>query len=177
MNIFAWLAGLLGFYGWAQTIFSFVAELVVIGGATIFTIKIIYRKERRFIENVSRIFTFFSLSSGTNLDTELGMIKRSGIFNCPEKIETDPRCFDTLPADQGLFILAVDERTNQGLFQTIYTKIQNAHKPVIIYTGGNRNIGWLNDASLHNYSYYTIATSPLRLVSDIFTILSTHADK
>jgi hypothetical protein len=176
MDLFAAAGAFLGLYGTAQLVFGLVAEIVVVGTAVIFAVRLIYRKERRFINNVSSKFMLFSLATTAKLDTELRLIKESGIFNCPEKIETDVRVFDSMPDTPALFILSIEEQTNPEAFQEVYGKITHLKKPIIIYTNGQRNISWLNDPFLHAYSYYTIATSPLRLVSDIFTVLSTHAN-
>ncbi|MBU6500340.1 MAG: hypothetical protein KGJ89_00730 [Patescibacteria group bacterium] len=164
-------------WGIASSIFDLywtgelIWAVVIIGIATILAFRAIYRKERRFIKNISKRFTIFSLTS-VSLDAELDLVKRSGLFNAPGKIETDQRIFDGLDRNQGLLVLAIDEKTNEQTFEQIYRKIEALRKPVIIYTAGNRQIPWLT-SDLHAYSFYTIATSPLRLMSDIFTILST----
>ena len=77
-------------------------------------------------------------------------------------------------AKYSLIVLGVDNGTTSEKFKPVYQKIVSLSKPVLIYTGGNRGISFINtDEYILEYPYYSIVTSPIRLVGDIFTTLST----
>ncbi len=134
----------------------------------------VFRRQWRLFKNISKPLIFINLTDvADGMSVEAAMLKKSGFFSTPE-VSSDPRSIDLIDR-QSLIILGVGDTTNLERFKEIYTKIKGLTKPVIIYTLGNRDTSFLRDNNtlVKSYSFHTIATTPLRLVSDIFTILST----
>ena len=135
-----------------------------------------YRKEKRLFKNLSRPFEIYTISDNPkSMETEINMIKKNQFFKkCPDKTFKDIRNTD-LSEDLSLVILAIDAETKEEDFNKALEKISFLKKPLILYTLGDRRIEWLNaNSNIKDYALHTIATTPLRLVSDMFTILSTY---
>lgn len=138
-----------------------------------------YRKEKRLFENLSRQFEIYTISDNPkSMETEINMIKKNQFFNnCPDKTFKDIRNTD-LSNDLSLVILAIDAETKEEDFNKALGKISLLKKPLIVYTLGDRRIEWLNtNSNIKEYTLHTISTTPLRLMSDMFTILSTYKNE
>ena len=59
-------------------------------------------------------------------------------------------------------------------FKSVYQKATGYKIPIIIYTYGNsRALEQQHWDLLNEYQWYSVCNTPIRLISDIFTILST----
>lgn len=135
-----------------------------------------YKKEKRLFKNLSRPFEVYTISDNIkSMEVELNLIKKNGFFSkCPDNALKDIRNVQ-IADDLSLVILAIDSNTQENDFDNALNKISLLKKPLIIYTLGNRKIDWLfTNSNIKEYPLHTIATTPLRLVSDMFTILSTY---
>ncbi len=135
-----------------------------------------YKKEKRLFKNLSRPFEIYTISDNPkSMETEINMIKKNQFFNkCPDRTFKDIEN-TVLSEDLSLVILAIDAETKEEDFNKALEKISSLKKPLIIYTLGDRKINWMfTNSNIKKYALHAIATTPLRLVSDMFTILSTY---
>lgn len=148
--------------------------LISIGGlGGVAFLRFWYKKERRFFKNIQKPFIIFRLTDGQgDMELELEMLKNNGLFSAPTAILADARSLDWIN-DQSLVIIAIDKNTTETQFETVYKKASERGIPVIIYTLGDSKIPLCDSDLVKTYSKRVIVNQPLRLVSDIFTILST----
>lgn len=152
-------------------IFYFLVNVVVVVGFIFF----IYRKERRLFKNIKKKIIFLNLTNDNSaLEVEENILKKSKFFKAPEKV-SNPEAINALSLQNySLIVLAINEETDSSSFKEVYEKIVSHKKPVIIYTLGNRNVPFLHSETyIKDYYQHTIATTPIRLTGDIFTVLST----
>lgn len=164
-NIFTvYQVGVLAFYAVVVTL-AFIGFLVFI-----------FKKQQRLFRNIKKPLLFINLSDENNgLQLEAEILRRSGFFNEPE-LSADYRTADTVDlAKYSLVVIAVNDGADASNFQALYSKVGLLRKPVVIYTLGNRNSSFIgaNNSVIKGYAFHTLSTTPLRLVSDIFSILST----
>ncbi len=134
----------------------------------------VFRKQWRFFKNINKPIIFINLSGiSDGMDVEAKLLQRSRFFCTPE-VTSDCRSID-LVEKQSLVVIGVSDATDVKQFEAIYQKIATLTKPTVIYTLGARGTSFVSksEALIKGYSFHTIATTPLRLVSDIFAILST----
>jgi len=150
----------------------------ILGGVSGFTfLRFWYKKERRFFKNIQKPFVIFRLTNNQrDMELELEMLKNNGLFSTPTAVLTDARSLDSI-SGQSLVIIAIDKDTTETQFETVYKKSADQRVPVIIYTLGDSRIPLCDSELVKTYSKRVIVNQPLRLVSDIFTILSTSPDK
>jgi hypothetical protein len=152
--------------------------LVAIGGLGGFAfLRFWYKKEQRFFNNIQKPFIIFRLTDQQgDMELEMEMLKNNGLFSPPTAVLTDARSLDWIN-DQSLVIIAIDKNTTEDQFKFVYRKAAERGVPVIIYTLGDSRIPLCDSELVKTYSKRVIVNQPLRLVSDIFTILSTSPDK
>jgi len=107
------------------------------------------------------------------IESEVESISRNGLFKNPN-VWSDARC-NTFLTDHSVVIIAITDSTDVEAFRSVYEKAKELSKPVIIYTAGNRQTSFINDnrTLICSYAFHSIATTPLRLMADIFATLST----
>ena len=138
----------------------------------------VLRKQWRLFKNTAKPIIFINLSGiNDGMDVEAKLLRRSGFFSSPE-VTNDSRSIDLLDK-QSLVVLGISDETDGVQFEAIYRKITTLTKPVIIYTLGARGTAFIqkNEGLIKGYSFHTIATTPLRLMGDIFSILSTFPEQ
>ncbi len=164
--------------GYIFTIRELIMLFVSFGVVTVSIVTFVlfvYRKERRLFKNVKKSIVFLNLTTDSEaMKLESEIIKKGKFFKVPE-IMGDSRIIDTLDiSTYSLIVLGINESTEAEHFKKTYQNITGCKKPVIIYTLGNRNVPFLHSESyIKDYYQHTIATTPIRLVGDIFTVLST----
>jgi len=140
--------------------------------AAIAYIRSFFKRERIISNNLKRPIKIFYPSGNAmdNMDMEFKLLAKSGLFNV-EKPTNDSR--DTVNiTNHSLVILGCDKK--MGNFDDVFNKVQQEKIPVLLYTFGDNEAlkpeHWLK---LKQYPYYSVCNSPLRLGSDVFTVLST----
>lgn len=132
-----------------------------------------FRKERRLLRNLQKRIAIFRLTSNpSDMQMELEMIQSNGLFAEPKVFNSDPRTLEWAK-DYALLIIAVDETSSEETFAAVYEKARAAEMPVVIYTMGRNRIPICDSPIVQTYSKRVVVNHPLRLLSDIFTILST----
>lgn len=135
-------------------------------------IKLFYKREKIINNNLKRpIKIFFPANNVTkNMEMEYNLLLKSGLFNV-EKPTSDSR--DTIRiSNHSLVILGLDKGMKS--FDSIFDSAVAQKIPVLIYTfGDNATLKTRHRKKLNSYPYYSICNTPLRLTSDVFTMLST----
>lgn len=152
-----------------------ISIAVSIWGTTRY-IKFLYKREKILNNNLKRPIKIFFPAGDTKhtMEMEFNLLSGSGLFNV-EKPSSDTR--DTIRiTNHSLVILGCSKNMNN--FRKIFEKVQQEKIPVLIYTfGDNEALKKEHWAKLNDYPYYSVCNSPLRLVSDVFTVLSTFPNK
>ncbi|RJR25748.1 hypothetical protein C4578_00745 [Candidatus Microgenomates bacterium] len=109
-----------------------------------------------------------------DMERELGVLKSSGYFNVSKGVVTDFHAIDQKDIDEaGIIILGYHRGMND--FDDFFQMVRRADKPLIIYTF---EIGYQLDDKhkeiIKDYKWYALSSMPLRLVSDIFSIMSSY---
>lgn len=135
-------------------------------------IGLFYKREKIISDNLKRPIKIFCPpgNSQKNMEMEYNLLSRSGLFNV-EKPTGDSR--DSIRLDKhSLVILGCDRKMEN--FDAVFKKAQEQKIPVLVYTfGDNQALQAEQWKSLNDYPYYSVCNTPLRLTSDVFTMLST----
>lgn len=133
------------------------------------------KKERRLIKNIRRKIMIYA-PNDQDITAAYNLLKDSNFFNLVER--TDAKVMDTMAKEKpGLVIIGFspEDRNN---FYTIFHKAKYQELPIVIYTFGKNNSLESSDwEQLQGYSFYSIVNSPLRLLNDVFAILSVYPEK
>ena len=135
-------------------------------------IKLFYKREKIINDNLKRPIKIFFPQNGTakNMEMEYNLLLKSGLFNV-EKPTSDSRD-TTRISNHSLVILGCDEKMEN--FDSIFDKAVAQKIPILIYTfGDNTALKPKHWKKLNTYPYYSVCNTPLRLTSDVFTMLST----
>jgi hypothetical protein len=156
---------IIGAIGTVQTLVSAVVAIIVgvIWGLLFF------RRERRIFKNLRRSIGIISTPE-TTMDHEYKLIRRAGLFKVTEP-SSDNRAIDLMQKHR-LIIIAY---SNSADFKTAYDRIRHWGIPVIIYAKFG-DIPKEEFPYIEKYTNHTICNTPLRLISDVFAIMSTYPE-
>ncbi|MBI2470381.1 MAG: hypothetical protein HYV59_03960 [Planctomycetes bacterium] len=113
------------------------------------------------------IMIFKSQDQSMELETKL--LRDSKFFNVPEDPTDNPRNTDRIK-NHGLIIVGYSKGMDG--FQNILSAAKSKQIPIIIYAAP-KAIDEKDLEEICKYSYNSMCNTPLRLVNDVFTILST----
>jgi hypothetical protein len=134
--------------------------------------KFFYKKERRLFKNIRRPICLFA-TSDTDLKREHKILKRAGFFNVGN-ISDDISEADFIRDKENRLII-IGYSPGNANFKAIYDAAKNANTPVVVYSGPNRILP--DDMQyIQGYSFHSIANTPLRLISDVFALMSTYPE-
>lgn len=127
------------------------------------------RKEHRLFKNIKRPIGIISTGSDKPMTHEANLLKRVKFFNVTDPY-SDNRAVDLL---NGKRLVIIGYSASQH-FRDAYAAAKQAKIPVIIYAKqGEIQDDW---QLIESYSNYTICNTPLRLISDVFAIMSTYPE-
>jgi hypothetical protein len=130
-----------------------------------------FRKEIRLFKNRKRPIMIFK-SAGEDMEIETKLLRDNQLFNIPEEPTDKHQNIDRIKNHSLIIIGYSAGMTN---FEDIFNGAKNAGIPVIIYSKDKIPDDIFN--KLRNYSWYSSCQVPLRLINDVFTILSTFPNK
>lgn len=157
----------------ALDVYSLVAFIVYVLIAAILVVLFalfFFRKELRLYKNCRRPIMIFK-SSGEDMEIETKLLRDTKLFNIPEDPTDKHQNIDRIKNHS---LIVIGYSPNMANFKNIYAGAKNYRLPVIVYT--KSDLGKVRD-SLNDYSFYSICQCPLRLLNDVFTILSTFPNK
>jgi hypothetical protein len=155
----------------AILIFKLLWPLIggMIGGFAWF--RFFHKKEHRLFKNIRRpIGIIATTDSPMNHETQL--LKRVGFFNVGEP-SSDGRAVDLMNGNR---LIIIGYSPNSQGFREAFIAAKAREIPVIVYAGPTRIIP--EDMTLlQSYSHHSMCNTPLRLISDVFAIMSTYPEE
>ena len=152
--------------------FQILITLPLSIASTFFLLRLYFIREWRLIRNLSRHIIFY-YPEGTDFETPKDLLLDSKIFKLGKvtnNIKSVKR--NITQKKPGLIIIGYTTDDAENFFQ-IYNLASQEGLPVIVYTFGNaRAITEDHKIKMDEYSYYSTVNAPLRLLNDVFTILS-----
>lgn len=158
----------------ALDIYSLLAFVIyfILGALVCFAfLKFFFRKEIRLFNNRSRPIMIFK-STGQDMEIETKLLRDSKLFNIPEDPTDKHQNIDRIK-NHSLIIIGYS--TGMTNFDDIFNGAKSAGVPVIVYSKDKIPDDVFN--KLRNYSWYSTCQVPLRLINDVFTVLSTFPNK
>ncbi len=132
------------------------------------------KKEIKLFKNLRREIKIFDPPNKylKDMKNEFEEIEKNPLFKVKYRNSSVNRMAINNIDDGCLVILGYcDDFT---FFQEVFNKSADYKIPIIIYTyGDSRVLEQKHWDLLNNYQWYSVCTTPIRLISDIFTILST----
>lgn len=146
---------------------------IAIGSFTTYkVINTIFQREKIFFHNLQRTIKVFypPYENNKEMEVEFEEIKNNHLFNADFKT-CDIRKINNIDI-KSLVIISCG--SDFSYFESVYIKATQYKIPVIIYTyGDSRALESKHWDLLNRYQWYSVCNTPIRLISDIFTILST----
>jgi hypothetical protein len=152
------------------TIGQFILALVVALGGGVLLVGYLRKMKpvwKRFADNVSREVAVISTEKQP-MAHEAELLKRVGFFKV-QIVAADVRSLDLVKHSS---LLVVGYSPNSQIYRETLAYAK-AHKlPIIVFSGKNR-LSEEERENLKKYSYSSLCETELRLVSDVFAVMST----
>ncbi|MCE7936292.1 hypothetical protein DYH10_00655 [Candidatus Saccharibacteria bacterium CPR2] len=135
-------------------------------------LKFFRKKEKRLFKNIKRPVAIVP-SASTDMAHETLLIRNTGFFDVDLKA-ADSRSADLIDNEYRLIVLAYEPTGDS--FGKLFDTLKSKQIPLIIYSSP----GVITKADIkriQGYSLHTISNTPLRLISDIFAIMSTYPEE
>ncbi len=129
-----------------------------------------HKKEHRLFNNLKRPIAIVATSDKPMLHESV-LLKRVGFFNVEEPA-SDGRVTDLL---NGKRLVIIGYSPDSQTFKDAFNSAKQREIPVVVYAGPTR----INDSDmslLQSYSHHSMCNTPLRLISDVFAIMSTYPE-
>lgn len=155
----------------AATILQFLLWLIVTFGGGLLVIGYIHKMRpvwKRFTSNVSRQMAVISTEMQP-MEHEADLLDRVGYFNKIRRLSADERNLNLLH-DTSLIIIGYSPSSKVYKATLAYAKTNKL--PIIVYSGDHR-LSQEDLTDLKQYSFSSLCETELRLVSDVFAIMST----
>jgi hypothetical protein len=152
------------------TIAQLVLGIIVAFGGSILIVRYIHAMKpvwKRFAENVTREVAVVS-TEGQLMQHEADVLERVGFFKV-KSVSADVRNLDLVKNSS---LLVVGYSPESEVYNTVFTYAKAQRLPIIVFSGKHR----LSDEDrdqLKEYSFSSLCETELRLVSDVFAVMST----
>lgn len=127
----------------------------------------------RLAKNLDRKILIFSPNRDLTMEKELEVLARPGYFSVPKIVHDYQALNESDIREAGIVILVYAKGMDN--FEKFIDIISRHEKPLIVYT---LELGTMLDEShrrkLMSYKWHVVSSTPLRLVSDIYTTLATY---
>jgi hypothetical protein len=151
--------------------------LTLIGGAAGFGGGVLYssvvrKKERRLVSNLRRPVAVIP-SAEDSMEHEARLLKNVEFFSI-DSLAADGRSVDVITDNYRLVVLRYQRDSDD--FWHVYDMLAAKQIPVIVYSKP-MEIKIPEDMSrIQRYSLHTLCNTPLRLISDVTSIMSTYPE-
>lgn len=152
------------------TILEFLFFIAITFGGSFLVIGYISKMKpvwKRFSDNVRREVAVIS-TEGQDMSHEADLLKRVGYFKIRE-FSSDTRNLNLI---KGFVLIVVGYSPKSDVYQKTFAYAKSHDMPIIVFSGKHR----LSDEDrdeLKKYSFSSLCETELRLVSDVFAIIST----
>lgn len=140
----------------------------VVGAAA--WLRFFHKKERRLFKNIKRPICVIG-TTDKSMTHEAKLLKRVGFFNV-EEATADGRETDLL---NGSRLAIIGYTPGSEKFKKAFNVAKHKEIPVVVYAGPTR-INNEDMELLQNYSHQSMCNTPLRLISDVFALMSTYPE-
>jgi hypothetical protein len=124
---------------------------------------------KRFARNVKREVAVISTEKQP-MEHESNVLKRVGFFNI-KSVSADSRNLDLL---KGAVLIVVGYSPNSKLYREVFAYAKTNNLPIIVFARTHRlNPKGKDYKELKSYSFSSLCETELRLVSDVFAVIST----
>ncbi|MGC9605767.1 MAG: hypothetical protein ABSF56_03400 [Minisyncoccia bacterium] len=162
ISIYSALGTISTFDGVVHVIIGLIVASAFLAAFSVF----FFKKEIRLFLNRRRPIKIF-MADGVNMGAEVEMLRKSKLFKIEEPT-TDHRQCDGI-GNHSLIIIGY-KRQMAGL-SDIVNAARTAKIPVIVYA--KEQLEETDKSLLNSYSWHSVCNFPLKLMNDVFTILST----
>ena len=162
------------YWDWFLYAIETYGALVLVVGVIVFWssfLRFSIFKALRLFRNRQRPILIFK-SQGEDMQVETKLLRDCKLFNIPEE-PTDKLQDINRITNHCLVIIGYS--TGMKDFNKIYKGVQRFGVPVIIYSKGNIPASAMK--TIKEYPWYSVCQVPLRLLNDVFTVLSTFPEK
>jgi len=134
------------------------------------------KKEWILFKNLRKKILFMYASE--DIPEEFYQIEKTKLFKIENKKTTnDKRIFDCVK-EYKIIIFYFDEKTQvEKLLQNIMNYSSSSEKQIIIYAKGSQLLTKEQFNMLYNYIHISICNTPIRLLNDIYTIMTLFPSK
>jgi len=142
-------------------------------GGGIAAAKVIVRKERRLLTNLKRPIAVIPARQGS-MELEARLLKDVEFFSI-DSLASDKRSIDLITKHR-LVVLQYNADDKSHFWKT-YEALQSRQVPVIVYVKPGE-ISFKTDHMdrIQSYSLHTLCNTPLRLLSDVTSIMTTYPE-
>lgn len=140
----------------------------IIGGLAWY--QFFHKKERRLFKNIQRPIGIIA-TEDKSMAHEAELLRRVGFFDVGNP-SSDGRAAD-LMNDKRLVIIGYTP--DSQAFKDAFNAAKQREVPVIVYAGPTR-ISNDDMTLLQGYSHHSMCNTPLRLISDVFSVMSTYPE-
>jgi len=129
-----------------------------------------HKKERRLFKNIKRPICIIG-TEDKPMTHEAKLLRRVGFFNVGEP-SADGRETDLLNGNR---LAVIGYTPKSQAFRDAFKAAKEREIPVVVYAGPTRIDD--NDMKLlQSYSHHSMCNTPLRLISDVFALMSTYPE-
>ncbi len=149
---------------------QFILALIVTFGGGLLAVQYIRTMRpvwKRFAKNVSREVVVISTEK-QDMEHEADLLKRIGYFKV-KPIAADTR---NLSFIRGSVLIVVGYSPNSKVYTETFAYAKSNDLPIIVFAGTER-LSDKDHKALKNYSFSSLCETELRLVSDVFAVMST----
>lgn len=153
-----------------STIAQFVFWLILTFGGGFLIVGYIRKMRpvwKRFTDNVGRNIAVIS-TEAQSMDHEADLLDRVGYFKI-KKLSADERNLNLI---RGFVLLVIGYSPDSNIYKATLAYAKTNDLPIIVFSGKHRLSNEDRD-ELKNYSFSSLCETELRLVSDVFAIMST----
>lgn len=133
-------------------------------------LRFFHKKERRLFKNIQRPIAVVA-TPDKPMTHEVQLLKRVGFFNVGTP-SADGRARDLLNGNR---LLVIGYSPDSTIFKEVFNAAAQREIPVIVYAGPTR-ITPEDMELLQGYSHHSMCNTPLRLISDVFAMMSTYPE-
>lgn len=137
-------------------------------GGSIGWLKFFRKKETRLFKNIRRRIAVVS-TDAKPMSHEVALLRKSGLFTDVSEPSSDARSVDYF---KGARLIIIGYSKSMANLQQIIDVARTHEIPVLVYAGP-REISDEHMDILQGYTYHSMCNTPLRLVSDVFAVMST----
>ncbi len=153
-----------------QSLVSFSAG--AIGGIIVIVtwLYFFYRRERRIYKNIRRPICVIG-TEDKPMEHESKLLKDVGFFNI-ERLSDDKRSIDVISKHR---VVVLGYSPNSDFFWQVFETAKARLIPIIVFASVDQ-IDPKDAVVIQDYSYVTICNTPIRLISDVYSLMCTYPE-